>query len=635
MMKRLARFVLVVATCVAMVATSIPQATAAEAAADRPLQAVAQAGWLREAYLARNLAGYRVLAFDALAGVRRAGERPLQEGLSALADDVRRNGADGVEPLLLALADALATRGSPAGRRQAATTLQELASGFAYRDQSPAPNMKVPIARGDGYLALDVQPRVARVIAANALRTNQGDLRTLIELLDTEAVRGDLCDLPAAHDATGTEVPADAQRRQSCEQNGFAGTPGSGSVGESLGGMVESGCNLSTPSELVTLQTRAAALEACMEERAQGGGPLPDVALGPLAIAGIAAVATLIAVGLGYLVGSLIWPDRPVVVEYVPPPGEADAAKTLEQELAEATDAALAAAKAVAARESAGAEYNGAVADYNNALTALATATTALAAAQQSGTAEEIAAAEEAKSAALDALNKAAEKKQAAEQKYQRKKDEAQVAREKAERELQQAKNKIPQDLPEGDAWGSPSCRAALGDLNDRLLREKLAGDWITWGQRQGQRRLDPRANWSPDGDSPYNALGTPICGADNATLDTGNAACPVLCEDGLQCGCGATADPLGDIPRHLVSRLSANSCINEMVECPNGQAPRGLLCECGPPEDDPGSGPWPPRPEVVDTLFGTSDARVNQDATVQAVRSLFDGRARLGRPEP
>jgi hypothetical protein len=635
-MMRSVRYVLAAATSVAMVATSIPQVTAAEEdAADRPLHAVAQAGWLREAYLARNLAGYRVIAFDALAGVRRAGERPLQEGLTAVADDVRRNGADGVEPLLLALADALATRGSPAGRRHAATTLQELAPGFAYRDQSPAPNMKIPIARGDGYLALDVQPRVARVIAAHAVRPDRGELRTLIELLDTAPVRGDLCDLPAAHDASGTVVPADAQRQQSCDQNGFAGTPGSGTVGEALGGLVESGCNLSTPSQLVTLQNRAAALEACMEERAQGGGPLPDVALAPVVVGIIAGAAVVVALALAYVIYTQITPaDGPVVVEYIPPV-RAEPAKTLEEELLEANRAAFDAEAAVIARDEAADAYEAAVDELATALENLAQAEVAVADAEQDGTDEQIAAARAARQTAQDAVTIAQAGVIATEAAYQRKKEEAAAARGKAEREMDEAKNKVPKDLPDGDAWGSPSCRAALGDLNDRLLREKLSGDWITWGERLGQRRLDPRANWSPDGDSPYNALGTPICGADHATLDTATAACPVLCEDGLQCGCGAGPDPLGAVPRHLVSRLQANACTDVHVECPNGQAPRGLLCECAPPEGGAGSGPWPPKPEVVDTLFGTSDVLVDQDATVQAVRSLFDGRARLGRPEP
>ena len=166
-----------------------------------------------------------------------------------------------------------------------------------------------------------------------------------------------------------------------------------------------------------------------------------------------------------------------------------------------------------------------------------------------------------------------------------------------------------------------------MGDPSARVLADKLAGQYTAYG-----KRLDHVSYPRPDQTTAFDALNAPVCGMDSATSDPRGSKCtmPVHClegqhaDDNCRCTSGSSADA------GKLARAGARACAS--TRCEDGKAPRaggqGMTCSCAP---EPEGGPGRPLPmPVMDTLFGTSDARVNDDASVKVMRSIFDGRARF-----
>lgn len=580
----------------------------------------AYAGQLRAAYRERDATRYRLQAFESLVTVRRATTDELETGLTAVASHIRSNGADGVEPLLLALADGLATRASPQARIRAGTTLRELAPAFRYHDNVPAPNLKIPLARGGGYLTLDVAPRIARLIAGHGLLPKQpgGDARSLLEILEDPRLRGDICNLPLEPDQNGALPLDEMERQNNCADHGFAGRPGGGTAGEALGRMLASGCNLSAPDDLAAEKERLAAIDQCMKERRGGGGIGPDVADGGI-LEGI-----LIGVVAGLIVLAY---DKIFDVEYDAYRDAAQADAKYAEEFKEYQEALDDYAQAVDELGDAVAEEASAEQALNEANTELEQAQAAAEDAAINGTDEELQAAEEALDEAKKTQEEAQKRYDQAKANREQKEKEVKEKREKAAKEGEEAEEVRPKELPAEDAFNSPACRKAMGDPTDRLLQEKLGADWTDWRTRLNRVSYPP-----PDDVGPYEALNVPVCGVDGPTVHSGSAACkmPVHCPEGqpdAQCGCGG-AEPASSI---AVARMLGGACAE--VTCEDGSAPavspRGIVCECSRPEGEE-DGDLPVPQPVVDALFGTSDQAVNQNPTVQVLRSLFDGQSHM-----
>jgi hypothetical protein len=615
-----------------LLSLTIFQNTAAAAEAPAPRDVVTQAtalttervglhaALLRFAYLDRDATQYRLVAFESLVSVRRMKIEELEPALKALASHIREKGPDGIEPLLLAIADSIATRALSGTRIRAGLILSELEPVFRYRDTVPAPNLKVPIARGVGYLAIDVSPRVARLIAAHELLPKQpnGDVRSLLEVLGDPRLQGEICSLPLERDQNGT-IPADEiERENNCADHGFAGRPGGGTAGEALGGMLDSGCNLSAPDDLAAEKERLAAMDQCMKERRRPDGPGPDVTLGPVGIAIVAGIA-------GGLV--VLTFDKAFDVAYDAYKDSAKADSKYEEERKEA-EAAL------ADHDKAIDEHGDAVAKEHYAKEALDEANAAVEKAREEAVDAAIHGTDKEFEEAQEALEKAKQEQKQAQDEYnnakaeqERKEKELNEKRQKAAEEAAEAEEERPKETREEDAFNSAACREAIGDPTDRLLEERLGADWTDW-----RTRLKRVSYPEPDDLGPYEALNLPVCGMDGPTVHSDAAACrmPVHCPDGqpdAQCECGGAVPPSSI----AVARMLNGACAN--VLCEDGSAPsvspHGIVCECSRPEGEEDGDLPVPKP-VVDALFGTSDQAVNQNPTVLVVRSLFDGQSRL-----
>jgi hypothetical protein len=255
-----------------------------------------------------------------------------------------------------------------------------------------------------------------------------------------------------------------------------------------------------------------------------------------------------------------------------------------------------------------------------------------LKAAQQIGT-------EADQAAAQQTLDKARLERQEAE----RKNKEAQERQKEANDELDKKEadlnkegadvaNQTEDSLDANDAFKSPACEKAFGTpgLSDRLRNERLGADWTDW-----RSRLLRNSNWSPDQQTPYDALTLPACGLDDTTNQPGAAKCDsvVMCAEGKypdgNCGCSA---PMSGVSR-LVQGLTAQAC--STVRCPGATAvkptARGFVCDCSMGETDDGQRGRPGRPTavIVDTMFGTRQSMSARPHATSApvVRALFDGR--------
>lgn len=123
-------------------------------------------------------------------------------------------GADGLEPLFLAYADAIARTGTPAQQREARALLTKARANARFLEARPFPRIVVPIGRFDAREHIDIRGDAARVLL-HALLEHDG-LPALDTLAHDPSVRARLCGLKAIPRELVEEAPelADVDRRR-------------------------------------------------------------------------------------------------------------------------------------------------------------------------------------------------------------------------------------------------------------------------------------------------------------------------------------------------------------------------------------------------------------------------------------
>jgi len=199
----------------------------------------------RSDYLAVRVAEYRMDIFGLLRQTRSLTSAGLARRLSLIVDEAIAHGGDGLEPLLLAYADAIATRGDANAKKSAIADLSRGAAEIRFRAKQIPSGIPVPLGLDRSYVVLDVR--------ADAMRAFVHDLFDdptafgLGDVFGRVKTKKDECGLPAQPGNPGapispapaspSETPtlaalaADQQRQDDCakfggSQKGIAGQLG-------------------------------------------------------------------------------------------------------------------------------------------------------------------------------------------------------------------------------------------------------------------------------------------------------------------------------------------------------------------------------------------------------------------------
>lgn len=573
--------------------------------------AIALAKRAHAAYLIQDAAVYRNAIFETFLRIRDGAVRENLSLLSAFANEARTNGTDGLEPVLIGATYDIAERGDAAALAKLRGLLSGLHAAHHYASATPHPNILIPFTVRSSPLALDVRGDAMRVLFEQMLAQTlaQDAVRSLLDLLSSATTRDALCTLPPQRDQFGNEAPADQSRQENCQANSQPGESGSGTVSGTLGDLSGSGCMLGKVQDFIDTFNRLRAMDACLNSIGVAD-PRARYSDGGIISGAITAAVILVA---EYVY--VEWRDR-------------------QKEISDAAKVAIAENRAASSAlqdfYDARADFDDAQRAYDDAARDVVRREEELDAARQSGDQKQI---DKAEKALAEAKAEADKKKKELEDKLKAK-DEADKKAKQAEDKAKQAKDdyddKVKKSgLEPGDAFSTPACREAMGDPNNRLLRDKLAHDWTDWKSRL--RRVS-RPNPATD-DNPFQALALPVCGADLPTTNTPQQRCnsPVLCTDGWpdsSCGCrGAASDETRLIRSMSIRACSAVRCSNDGTTSPSLRGGgTGTMCQCE-PVDRPLTpvSPRPP-PTVVATFFGTKTALATpaNESSMAVVRSLF-----------
>jgi hypothetical protein len=587
----------------------------------KTLNAAETASRLRLAYLARNNYAYRTELFAAFSLLRGIDGTQLQNILNGLVADIQKNGADGLETLVLACVDAIGTKTqkaplSPAAVAQLRASVKALDRGLHFWSAATPPNMRIPLGRVSSPLVLDIRADAARTLLQQLALLNRGskDVQTIIDLLDENGVQGALCppSLPTQQDQDDELSAADKSRTANCDAHGSAGAIDGGTVKGSLGDLTLSGCLQLPPTAIATLTARLQAMDKCLDK------VIPQRQ-------NVELTATQVGIALGIVgivvtVGGLVYQsmdqtkrdavaqivaDGAAVIDAHKELNKLSIAETAAQDVANIAKNAVSTAEAnltKAKNNETSAAANGDGQDQANAHIDTVAA-----------------------QAALDAA-----KVNLAE--AQTKADAAKTLADNAKKEVMQTTRtlvddtqKLKGDLSPDDPFNSPDCREAFGYFADRATREKLGKDWQDWKSRLGRvSNPSPESSGSPPaGESPYDALELAMCGADDATSNNRAAGCkmPVDCVQETMpdenCGCKGTPTDQA----RLFANIAAAACSN--VHCADtarsdavssdssggtgaSAVGRGMVCACVETNKEGNMPPSrPPIPSIVATLFG------------------------------
>lgn len=234
---------------------------------------------IRYRYTRFEVAAYRTLLFDLIADARVMDDAQRIELLDAVTYEINDRGADGLEPLVMFLADAAWLGGGDA-RDDASALISTLQP--TYTHELPAMGMLQPLAAGSSRLVLDVRPGVMRTLLQGLIE-NPWKL-SLNALVDSEEAMQSICALePMVPGGLTTDrmVELDVRRIDVCDNGppdlsggGGADSPGTGLVGgASMGGCLDLSTTVFGPRSSYDLSTQIADIEACLHDMSEYGDP--------------------------------------------------------------------------------------------------------------------------------------------------------------------------------------------------------------------------------------------------------------------------------------------------------------------------------------------------------------------------
>jgi hypothetical protein len=599
-------------------------------------------------FLALHSIAYRTRMFRLLSEIHTLDNAEIYTRFEQILAEAGRGG-DGIEPLLLAYADALAYRRDDKRVPLAVTALAKAAKTIKFAYARPFAGMLVPIGRVQTRLVIDVRADAARALVLDLMKNPSYML--LDDLLGLAVVQEDICSLAPAKgsiDVLDELKRVDEKRQKACLGGG--GKPGGGAPGATAAITATSCLDMSLDDfrmdDEYTTDERTADLEQCLEDT-MGTGNGNSLANGATTFIGWllgkdpkSQPLWEAAKGVGGLAGDL---SKTFLNAYIAE-RTVDRANAREDEKA-FIDAMIKVAKAVAALDAAERNlddaqrrYDAAENNYQDRVTERNNATTALGAPGAMGgvpTDEEQRYREQRVADAQSDLNKAEERRNKAEQDLK----DANTAKNKALAEAGAAKGEAaqfeankkrqsPQDSPFEPDFHSPACnRLATGgkDINNPVDIRRLPKDWA-----EVTSRLPRVSNPNPlaDPPSPSDSFGLSACGDDLTTRTRAakNCSALVLCTDEMeQCGCSISAQEAEARAQFLLDAQSALACISAICADGSTGVAHGLVCSC---ESGAQSTDVPPRPlpihsGLIEVMFMSSGAAAAIDGTQDPVSSL------------
>ena len=236
---------------------------------------------IRAAFRENNLRLYKIKVFRMLLAVRTLSVPDALELLDDLVAFAKKNGGDGLDPILIAVSDLVATRGDTTAKKRAVRSLGTFRGVMVYKF-SPGPNFLVPVKPASSLLALDLRPVASRAIVDVLLKhsARAQTLGSFLDLLNGTDAAAAMCGSPLLTTPDGVVPPSEREREANCNDHGQPGAAGSGTVSSGLGNLAVSACTLATPTELQIMQARLEAMDQCL----QGLGSSNPIAIGPVVV---------------------------------------------------------------------------------------------------------------------------------------------------------------------------------------------------------------------------------------------------------------------------------------------------------------------------------------------------------------
>jgi hypothetical protein len=591
----------------------------------------------RSDYLAVRVAEYRMDIFGLLRQTRSLTSAGLARRLSLIVDEAIAHGGDGLEPSLLAYADAIATRGDANAKKSAIADLSRGAAEMRFRAKQIPSGIPVPLGLDRSYVVLDVR--------ADAMRAFVHDLFDdptafgLGDVFGRVKTKKDECGLPAQPGNPGapaspapaspSETPtlaalaADQQRQDDCAK--FGGSQ-KGIAGQ-LGDVASAAClNLDNfnQNDEYTPQEQAADLEQCMNDITDTqtnplgdglgwGGVVGEVAKFAAAGASDAAKEVLKAALEVGKKGAEEALTRAIDDYYKQKAEERvradrDKQAAIDRDTA-ATSAMLNLIDAQRAADAADQAYRAAQAATDNAIKAKA----------DQGLNEDE------KRQRQDALDQARERERRAADDSKAAHDRLDKAKQEADKAVAAVEaNKASEPRDETGKLSAACSRLITGgkNISNPVDMRRLPADWGTLSGRL-RNKINPNPESDPRAGA-ADAFGWPQCGVDRGTLADGRLDCGkvTLCTDpsspGGECACNPDRNHLQSEIQKLAARTAILAC--STLNCPQGTTPtsHGAVCACDPGSDGTPANPPRPSPEAIGATFAFDPSKPFQPSITQ-----------------
>lgn len=596
---------------------------------------------LRTEFVELRASEYRLRMFDLLHELPELTPAMLSTRFELLLRETTTD-ADGLEPLVLAYADAIAERGTATARKAAVEQVLATSPKVRYGYKKLFPGFLVPVGRVSTRLVIDMRADMVRAAFLRFLNQPNG-LSNLDELFAYKYLRDDACQLKPLDGLPTTLSPdavlADTKRQNDCS-NGALGEKASDML---MATAVSSCLNISPDAykdtDQYTIAEMSADIEQCLSDMSNGeiGNPLAE---GPTFFEKLLSRLTSPAntlIETARAAGS--WAGRMVekVLDYYlekmkeeRKQASADRKALIDAEV-DAVKAGVKMESATERREHANRDLKRAIDDVNDAEGAVSGAERnyeGVRIQHNLGLAsdEDLKAANDKLDYERGRLGQAETRREEAKEKLRNAEEAERGARADymaAEKKYFELKKSQDQDDRSEYAELSPACSRLITngkDFDDPVDIEKLPENWASLESRL-KKHINPNPETAIDPHA-SDALGLPACGADTATLRGAAVDCnkPVHCTDpSEQCGCSKDA---------LASEADLHAFLNKSQElkcamtarCPNGtmgQA-QGIVCTCVSPssggETPPKPRPMPISKPIIEALFLSTGASMPMD---------------------
>jgi hypothetical protein len=224
---------------------------------------------LRSEFVDLHTTSYRLRMFRLIRDLRALTATAAESNLNLLLAEAQQ-GADGLEPLIIAYVDAVVRKGDDPVRARVTEALENATGRIRWRYSQPFAGTLVPLGRFDTAVIIDVRADAMRQIFDAMLR--YPDVLSFEEWLDHGLVREKMCGLPVLGQMpTALDPPAldaDQVRDDLCKSGGIQAGPGDMLDAIAMAGCLDVNLDAFKLNDEYTTVEMAADLEQCIEDMA-------------------------------------------------------------------------------------------------------------------------------------------------------------------------------------------------------------------------------------------------------------------------------------------------------------------------------------------------------------------------------